>query len=405
MALLDLIHQGSFRGVKFYVQTATTTGGRKQVKHEYPYSDKQAIEDLGFQPRNFRIDAIIAGNPTDGSYFTNRDALLTVLEQKGNGTLSHPFFASSFEVTAKNWTLNESFRNLGYSTIALEFDINNKSTNPTAVTSSLSFIDSIKEKVIGALKGSFESTFNAISPVSFDEAKGLVKDFSDTVNAVTSTYAQIQSEIAPFQQLINDLNTGINQLIQVPQNLSDSVFSIITSAENLYDNSQTAFAVYRGMFDFGDTITRFDQTTVIRTQMNVNTNQLSNSAQGGFTALAYVSACESEYQTVDEIETVQEILETQYVKLMQNIKEPAITNLISELRTQSVKFLEVKKLNASQILPINVAVQPLSVIAYQYYAEDSTKVFFENFNTLVQLNPPKSNDLTFIGGEIKVLTA
>ena len=405
MALLDLIHQGSFRGVKFYVQTATTTGGRKQVKHEYPYSDKQAIEDLGFQPRNFRIDAIIAGNPTDGSYFTNRDALLTVLEQKGNGTLSHPFFASSFEVTAKNWTLNESFRNLGYSSISLEFDINNKSTNPTAVTSSLSFIDSLKEKVIGALKGSFESAFNAISPVSFDNAKGLVQDFSDTVNAVTSTYAQIQAEIAPFQNLINDLNTGINQLIQVPQNLSDSVFSIITSAGNLYDNSQTAFAVYRGMFDFGDTITRFDQTTVIRTQMNVNTNQLSNSAQASFTALAYVSACESEYQTVDEIETVQEVLETQYLKLIQNIKEPVITNLLSELRTQSTKFLEVKKLNASQILPINVAVQPLSVIAYQYYAEDSTKVFFENFSTLVQLNPPKSNDLTFIGGEIKVLTA
>ena len=53
--LIDLLRKGSFGGVPFLVISATTTGGRKKVKHQFPNSKKQSIEDLGFMPKSFQL--------------------------------------------------------------------------------------------------------------------------------------------------------------------------------------------------------------------------------------------------------------------------------------------------------------------------------------------------------------
>ena len=78
MALLDLVRAGSFKGADFLVVSASTAGGRKQVKHEFPNSDRQSIEDLGFMPKTFSLVVEIttdfdANGAVDVSYFDNKN--------------------------------------------------------------------------------------------------------------------------------------------------------------------------------------------------------------------------------------------------------------------------------------------------------------------------------------------
>jgi len=406
MAIQDFLHSGSFKGATFFCDAAITVGGRKQVKHEYPNSGKQLIEDLGFKPRNFKFSAKIKGSLGDGSYFQNRDRLLAALEEGGNGMLSHPFFSSSIQVTARDYVLNERMAHLGYAEIDLEFDYNDEKANPSPIQNSLPVINKLKNNLLGGLEGNFKKLFNAVLPANFDSAKGLVGDFTSAVSVVTDTYAQIQTEIAPFKQLINDIDNNINALIVQPNNLADSIFGVIRGAENLYNDADVAFEAFTGMFDFRDDYIYEDETTESRIQRNINSKSIIYSVQTGFLAIAYVAASEVEYKTVDEINLAQQVLEDQFVKLSNSESvDDGDIYLLGLLRAQTTAFLEAEKLNASVIIPINInGLYPLSLIAYQYYADESPEVYFERLQAMIELSAPISNNINFVTGSIDVVS-
>ncbi len=76
------------RNHEILVNSTSTSGGRKDVKHEFPNSTFQTIEDLGARQRIYQIAAII----NEPNYINKRDSLLRVLEEGGLGTLIHPFY-------------------------------------------------------------------------------------------------------------------------------------------------------------------------------------------------------------------------------------------------------------------------------------------------------------------------
>ncbi|MDR3438948.1 DNA circularization N-terminal domain-containing protein [Telmatospirillum sp.] len=93
MSWADNLHQASFRGVPFGVQTETTQGGRRQAIHEYPYRDTPWPEDMGKAARHNQVvgfllenDAIYGG----GDVLVQRDQMLAACEASGPGTLVHP---------------------------------------------------------------------------------------------------------------------------------------------------------------------------------------------------------------------------------------------------------------------------------------------------------------------------
>lgn len=79
----------SFRGVPFLVDGSERSGGRRVVRHIFPFRDDPFVEDLGRQDRSFKIDGYVLGD----DYMVKRDALLTALEDvEGPGELRHPYF-------------------------------------------------------------------------------------------------------------------------------------------------------------------------------------------------------------------------------------------------------------------------------------------------------------------------
>lgn len=85
MALLDILYVATFRGIQFLIKDGSTTGGRKNVTHEYPNSDKRYVEDLGLFQKVFTINGTVTGLGVD--YTFKRDALIQALEQPNRGIL------------------------------------------------------------------------------------------------------------------------------------------------------------------------------------------------------------------------------------------------------------------------------------------------------------------------------
>lgn len=408
MALLDLLHEGSFRGAKFYVRTATTTGGRKQAQHDYPNSNKQSVEDLGFKPRSFQLEALIsdADQHDPRSYFQKRDDLLKALETAGNGTLSHPFFSSSFEVTARPYTLVETISTLGFSTITMQFDYNDIKTNPQPIINSLPNIAQKVTNFIASAKTTFINQFNALSPISFQKASDLMNDFTSFTQSVTNTFAQLQEQTSPFTLLVNTFREDITSLIPIPENLANGFFDIINSVSGLFDSPDTLLDVYSKYFDFGDDLLEYPNTTSKRINININNQTTRNAAQSSFLAFSYLSASQKEYTTVIDIDNVQEVLETQYQKLRGYGLPADNLKLLTELRTIAVDFLQAERLKAADIVTVAVPTSglPLSVIGYQFYAENDNDEFYSKFQTLIDLNRPNSNNLSSMAGDLSVVT-
>lgn len=84
------LQPGSWRGVGFVLDAAPTAAGRRIALHEYPYRDDAWAEDLGKLPRRFGVQGFLVGDDV----YTQRDAMLRVVEQSGAGTLVHPTLGS-----------------------------------------------------------------------------------------------------------------------------------------------------------------------------------------------------------------------------------------------------------------------------------------------------------------------
>lgn len=82
----NLIAGSSFRGVPFLVQDSARTGGRRVVRHVFPFRNDPFVEDLGRKDRSFKVEGYVIGD----DYMQKRDALLAALEdEEGAGQLVH----------------------------------------------------------------------------------------------------------------------------------------------------------------------------------------------------------------------------------------------------------------------------------------------------------------------------
>lgn len=76
----------SFKGVPFYVERDTETGGRRVAVHEFWRRDDPFLEDGGAKPVQYRFTAYVANDALAASV----EAVLAVLNSEGPGVLVRP---------------------------------------------------------------------------------------------------------------------------------------------------------------------------------------------------------------------------------------------------------------------------------------------------------------------------
>jgi len=395
----------SFRGVQFYVRSATTSGGRKQMKHEYPNSPKQKIQDLGFMPRNFKLSCVIAatydnsGNET-ASYRVNRDALLAALEEEGNGTLSHPFFDASVEVTARPYSLDESMSNIGRADISLEFDYSAIKAVPKPTATSKAQIYQAKENANAAASDSFVKKLATSTVDGYNSALGAVNGFTDSVLSTVQSW-QVSSGFDTFSQSVADIVSTASEVIRQPQQLADSITGVMSSISSLYSVQGSSVNVLQQLFGFGDDFVYKNETTYQRAQYNDSQQAISEIVQTQALNEAYNSAAQIDYTTINQIEAVQAGLEAQYQNVIAFANQETL-DAVSTLRQLVNSYLESAKLNEGRFVDVVTPTLPASVIAFRYYGNDVD--LYAKASIIVDINAPDSYDTSFLSGDIRVIT-
>jgi prophage DNA circulation protein len=107
---------GSYRNVRFHVDSADTTGGRRWLIHEYPRRDRPHAEDMGRKAREWRLQLFVAGD----DYDRQRNELIRAFDAPGAATLVHPYLGSVTAV-ASNVRWSESTRTGGVCTFQVTF--------------------------------------------------------------------------------------------------------------------------------------------------------------------------------------------------------------------------------------------------------------------------------------------
>lgn len=396
MAILSSLLPASFRGVSFYCVDSSMDSGRKQVTHEFPNSDKRYVEDLGRFQNVYKITALVSGNVI--TYKQNRDALIAALEQPGTGLLVHPFYGS-VEVVPKQFTVQENIGSLGEANFTLTFEKAQNALVPQGDETNLSQINILANNMLESLALDISNTFSLFGnyPNNFIDAQNLLTSIAESFGINTRIFTQAIDQINSFNRLLEAYNTDINTNLLNPSNLGTQTMGLFDGADSLITEPNDKLNVYKKFYDFGDNIEKVPPTTFERLQRQTNRDVMYSTIQTGSLTQSYRAAAFNEYNNVRELNSIQDQLESQYQKLIDNESLSDATKLkLQDLRNQSRLFFENEKLNVNNITPIETKRQPLTTLAYQYYGDTT------NVEQLYRLNGIKNN--AFVEGVIDILT-
>ncbi len=376
--------------------TSSISGGRKDVKHSFPNSNKQTIEDMGLAPKIFNITAVISGD----NYKRDRDRFVVVLEEGGSGTLQHPFYGQLTNYVARTYTLLENLTELGEAKFSIVFELSNIIGEPVKAQNTLSLIEDANDDCIEAVGDDFAENFEVTTKATgnFTDAVSKLNDTVDYFNEKTKFISALADKIDTYSQAVSAFSAKITTLIQSPQELVDSITGLYNSINSLYPTVVGTVAVLEGFFDFGDTDVTLASDTFGRIERNKNRKVLNDTIQMLALTYAYFNTAQITFETVDDIDEAAARLETQFQKIIESTGlTDATKSVLIDMRTIMQQFFEGQRLVAAQVITVNTNLISARLLAYQYY-EDSSRG-----EQLIELNLP--DDVSFLEGTVKVVTA
>lgn len=399
-ALIDELHEGSYKGVTFLISVSNITGGRKDVLHSFPNSNRQTVEDLGLRPRVYNVTAIINADIHNQNYIQRRDAFLTILEQGGVGTLVHPFYGQLDNIVARNWTLVENLTELGRGSINIVFTVSDDLGVPVRSQNTLSVIEQSNSAFLAAINTDLAAQYK-VDPRnlnSFTDAIATLNEVVDEFRNETSFLQAAADQIDSFTNELNDFEANITSLIVAPQNLADSITSLFTTVGNLYPTVEATADVLAGFFDFNDDKVTRTQNTTSRIERTTNDNIVKATVQNMSLGLAYFNTAQIDFETVTDIETKADELELQYQKVIaaEGLQETTKAEL-KDLRDEMQKFFDQQRLTARQLINVDTNLTTARLLSYQYYGDS------DQGEQIADLN--NTDDVSFIEGNVIILTA
>ena len=396
MAIIDT-KPAAYKGVAFLMLTSRIEGGRKDALFAFPNSDKQTIEDLGLLPRAYSMSVII---PHD-NYIETRDSLLRVLEDGKKGPLDHPFYGRVENVVARTFTIVERLSDLGRAELQISFAIDDNIGIPqkadNAISEASQQLAILNDLNAANITNDFEVDEGLLG--NFQDAQELLDGVAGVFEDVVSFATTLTTEINQYAANINQFTSAINQLITIPQDLANSIQNVFSTINGLFSSVEATFDAFTRFefFDFGDDDVFINETTQGRVQRATNRDTVNQSIQTFALGYAYLNAAQITFQTEEEIDAVNTILENQYIKIFDSLCLcDRTSSALTDLRTISNQLLDDKRIEAKKIVTITTKRMPMSVLAYRYYGST------ELTDTLLTLNGVVG--ASFVEGDIRILT-
>lgn len=209
MSLLNVktLREASYEGIRFDVDSATLSFGRRTVTHEFPQRDTSYVEDLGKATRQFSIQGFIVGD----DFIDRSKRLIDKIESQvgtdrraNHGKLVHPWLGS-LEVTPidnPSITYDKAKRICTFTLTFLE--AGNESTKKTTSWANqlLSKADALYAKIFGDW-----------TP---DKIAGIVDDVTSQINSCAAVLSNCQ-----FAQMFN---LG-NDILEMGHDIATSLYN------------------------------------------------------------------------------------------------------------------------------------------------------------------------------------
>jgi len=206
------LRRASFRGVGFFVENDSRSGGRRLVVHEFPGGDDPVVEDLGRKAQHVNVTAYVTGEAL-GEIEVKEQGLIEALEQDGPGQLSIPM--GTFKVHCESYERAYSKDRLGYIAFNLKFVRagENKPVLPLIGLARAIEFASGAISVATALARTYR-TLGQASYVSAASALGL-REFLSVFQGTARTSPIAPANMAPLLATSNDAIDNSNTITAV----------------------------------------------------------------------------------------------------------------------------------------------------------------------------------------------
>jgi len=394
MSLLEKLQPASFKGVRFLIDSTSTTAGRKTVTHEYPNRDSRFVEDLGALQETYSITGIVSGE----NYIADRDALIAALKSPGRGELVHPFFGS-LQVTAKPFSLSENLTELGIARFSMTFEKSEELIYVSSSSSKKSLINQITDNLSGLVGRDLTNLFsvNKKYPLNFLSAKQILTGVTDNIGLNANEILKTADEISSFVGFLNGFSNNIVKTINDPSNLATEFQILFRSFSTIGSNAKNQFDLIKSLFNYGNNEPAIPQTTIPRVERETNRQIINSAVNINALAYAYNTVPVLDITTDEDIKKIEETLEVQFNYIMQNnnVSDETI-QVLKDLRVEVSIFLKEKIVNTFKISTIQTKQIPMTILAYQYYGNVN--------NTVALLDLNQTINSSFVEGDTKILT-
>lgn len=374
MAWRDNLRTASYRGVTFYIKSHTAGGGRRTVNHEYPLRDKNSIEDLGLKSRSFQLDAYVLGN----DYMSDRDALISALEQNGSGLLIHPYLGEK-TVHCDSYSLRESADAGRMAEFSLTFIEDGLKSQPSGSINSGAIIESQSGDLIDAISQSYIDNvkIDGVSEFVRDGARLSIQDYGAILSSIQSsgifsTAASSQDLINSSANLINMINTFQNYdstAILDSETTAKSVVNSISTVYNLAPDYDTKTALMQDLQALE--ITMRSETTANIIYENANKKAVKDLVD--FSAIAYQarSVQANTYSSYDDAIAARLDLTERLDEKIKSSGDDTF-NLLRSLKAQVVKSVPASGEDLPNISNVRYAQRQSALLAsYKNYGDAS----------------------------------
>lgn len=232
---------GSFRGVPFFVEERSRSGGRRLVTHEFPFRDSPKYDDLGRKARIWTITAYVIGD----DIAAQKEALLSALEdQSGPGELIEPYSRANVRALCESVNLRESISEGGIARFSMTF-----LEAPAAVTSPELAPDLIAEALASTTTARLALTAEIVGAYSVDGQPGYATEsLSADVVGVAEALGQALAPIVTTTQELALLDTQIRILVDGAISLILDPIAVLGAFNQVLTSLvETALAVPRDM--------------------------------------------------------------------------------------------------------------------------------------------------------------
>ncbi|ADU63396.1 DNA circulation family protein [Pseudodesulfovibrio aespoeensis Aspo-2] len=220
-----MLHDASFRGVAFFVEAHTLTGGRRLVQHEYPLRDLPYAEDMGRKGRMYSVECYLLG----ADYLSRADELMGALEEGGPATLVHPYLGSR-RVAVAEFSRQESTREGGLVRFKVSFVETGDSAEPDSVRDTSWAVGAQADQAGLTLQEDFAETWSTSKFSEWVRESGIVsvrRGVASIRSAAELAALPAMSASTLFAQA-TALHGDVTSLVGMPQSLASRLLGLIS---------------------------------------------------------------------------------------------------------------------------------------------------------------------------------